>query len=269
MCVLFYKSTEKLTRIDLRKSDLPSTQPHRGWLSACAPDSPARQATELINLEKPPLSTRATKTFIHDHALTMDPCLHPSHFYLHGQFISHNEGPGPQPEMMPEFGTCSTTLHHNIRYPTPYGWVEDIPRHDDPPFEEKPDERLLWRGSITGMYHSPNDRWRKSHRDRLVWDTNDLSGEILVVPPNRTRLDPVGPLTKLRKTHINPAVMDIAFAGEPHQCSSGVCEIMKEEYTWKMRQSLAEAGSYKYVFDVSLFYLHTFLRPHHVLTLAD
>lgn len=182
----------------------------------------------------------------------MDPCLHPDHFHHHGQFLSHNSGPSPQAAVVPEFGYCSTTIHHTIRIPYFYGWQEDIyPRTDDPPWDEKIDERLLWRGSDTGMSHSPTTRWRNSHRDFLIRNTNDLDGTIQLLDPNKTNSEPVGEPKLMRRARLNPAVMDVAFVGQPISCSENVCDIMKEIYPWRGRQSNKDAGNYKYVMDVS------------------
>ena len=183
----------------------------------------------------------------------MDPCLHPSHFHYHGQFLSHNLGPSPQHAMVPEFSYCSTTLHHNIRIPVPYEWVEDIPQGDDPPFNDKHDERLLWRGSNTGMFHGPKTRWQASHRDFLVGYTNELEGTLKVLEPNRTRTQPVGEPRQVRKAHINPALMDIAFAGQPIACAQPTCDLLEKMYPFRERQSIREAGNYKYVMDASTF----------------
>ena len=221
-----------------------------GWKFACSPNSPARRRP--FNLDKPPPRPKK-KTFIWNHALTMDPCNHPSHFFHHGQFLSYGLGPAPQPVFFPEFAYCSTTIHHNIRVPVPYDWVEDVfPRSADPEWEEKVDERLLWRGSNTGMYHSRTSRWRHSHRIFLVEHANELHGTLKVLSPNKTKHEKVGEPLEVRKARINPAAMDIAFGGQPLACSDEVCDVLEDTYPWRKRQSLKEAGRYKYVLDVRI-----------------
>jgi len=233
--------------VDIARSKLPRIAA-TGWKFACSPNSPARRRP--FDLDKPPPSPKK-KTFIWDHALTMDPCNHPSHFFHHGQFLSHDMGPAPQPFPSPEFAYCSTTIHHNIRIPIPYGWLEDIyPRSDDPEWDEKVDERLLWRGSNTGMYHSETSRWRNSHRNFLVELANDLYGTLGVLSPNKTNHEKVGQPLEVRKARINPAAMDVAFGGLPLACSDKLCDVLEEIYPWRRRQTLKEAGRYKYVMDV-------------------
>ncbi|KAK2467913.1 hypothetical protein APHAL10511_000208 [Amanita phalloides] len=219
-----------------------------GWRSACPPSSLARQRP--FNLDDPPPRPEE-KSFIYDHLLSMDPCLHPDHFHHHGQFLSHNEGPSPQHTMVPEFSYCSTTVHHNIRIPTPYGWVEDIyPRSDDPDWTNKLEERLLWRGSNTGIFHGSKTRWQASHRNFLVQYANDINGTLGVLQPTQSKSERVGAPKEHRKSRLNPAIMDIAYAGEPMSCSPSTCELLSKIFPWRKRQSIKEAGSYKYVIDI-------------------
>jgi hypothetical protein len=231
------------------KAELPEIT-RLGWRSACSLTSPARQ--KPFDLDNPPARPEK-KSFIYDHLRSMDPCFHPDHFYHHGQFLSHNEGPSPQDTMVPEFSYCSTAIHHNIRIPTPYGWMEDIyPRSDDLAWDNKQDERLLWRGSNTGMFHNDRTRWQGSHRNFLVRYTNDLNGTLSVLRPTSTETEIVGKPKEYRKSRLNPAIMDIAFAGEPISCSPTTCELLRSIYPWRERQSIKDAGNYKYVIDVSL-----------------
>ena len=39
-------------------------------------------------------------------------------------------------------------------------WTEDV--GDDPPWDQKPDERMLWRGKTTGIYFKDGVPWSKS-----------------------------------------------------------------------------------------------------------
>ena len=186
----------------------------------------------------------------------MDPCNHPEHFYHHGNFLSHYLGPAPQPKLVPEFAYCSTTLHHNIRIPVPYIWVEDIyPRSHDPEWDDKYDERLLWRGSNTGIFHSKTSLWKHSHRNFLVEFANDFKGILDILPPDRSRNEKLVEPREMAKSRINPAVMDVAFTGNPILCAPDVCDILKHTYAWRDRQHNKEAGNYKYVMDVSVSFL--------------
>ncbi|KAJ7632273.1 glycosyl transferase family 90-domain-containing protein [Roridomyces roridus] len=223
-----------------------------GWTSACGPGSPARE----LDLEGS-LPEKATQgpTFIYDHKLAMDPCLHPRHFWQHGIFIWEGKGPNPRRELFPEFSYTSSPVHHNIRIPTLYLWVEDIlPRSDDPEWEDKPDHRLLWRGSTTGMTQ-PGERadtatrLRKSHRVRLIEFVNDLKGMLSILPSVKSQSERIGEPLQVPMSRVNPAVMDIAFAGSPMLCDAELCSVLGKMHFQKS-QSLREAGDYKYVSDV-------------------
>lgn len=157
--------------------------------------------------------------------------------------------------MIPEFSYCATTLHHNIRIPVPYGWVEDVtPRDQDPDFDDKVDDRLLWRGSNTGIFHASSTRWKDSHRDFLVRTTNDFDGTLDMLMPTNKDDRSVGNPRTLKKSVINPTFFDIAFSKEPISCSKDVCPVLEEIYPWQPYMKQAEAGTYRYVLDVRRVY---------------
>ncbi|KAJ7040651.1 glycosyl transferase family 90-domain-containing protein [Mycena alexandri] len=232
----------------VRRKDLPKINPV-GWISACSPESPGRNKSIDLNGEPPEKTTK--KTFIHDHNLATNPCLHPRHFWHHGHFLSYGKGPNPERDMVPEFSYCSSNIHHNIRIPTPYGWVDDIlPRSNDPEWDDKVDERLLWRGSSTGIFHSKKTRWQNSHRISLLRVANDLKGTMAILSPKTSNTEPVGEPIEVRKARLNPGIMDVAFAGDPIMCDPETCSHLMKIFPWRRRQSVQEAGDYKYVIDV-------------------
>ncbi|KAJ7651125.1 glycosyl transferase family 90-domain-containing protein [Roridomyces roridus] len=241
----------------IKSEDLPRGN-STGWLSACGPNSPAWNASIDVEGDLPPKTT-AGPTFIYDHKLAMDPCLHPRHFWQHSQFIWKGQGPEPQHEMVPMFSYSSSPVHHNIRIPNMYLWVEDImPRTNDPEWHEKIDERLVWRGSATGtglmVPASPSIKFRKAHRVRFVQFANDVEGLVSILPPVNTKADRVGYPMDVRKARLTPAIMDIAFAGTIDsncnpQMQSKLCKLMAG-LAFTKSQSTREAGNYKYVIDI-------------------
>ncbi|KZT24399.1 glycosyltransferase family 90 protein [Neolentinus lepideus HHB14362 ss-1] len=218
-----------------------------GWLGACSPQSPARRyPSRMIN------DRRAVdrKTFIYDHRKTMDPCQHPSHFSQHGQFISHNLGPAPDPFIRPQFSWCVDDLHNDLRVPTPHNWVNDI---NDPAWDDKTDERLLWRGSNTGIWHGSDRKWWKAHRERLIELTTGRDGTVKVLMPNKYDWygnTSVGEGVEVKRSALNGATMDVYFAGKPLACESAICEILRELFEWRPNMNWQEAGKYKYVMDI-------------------
>jgi len=240
---------------DIGVYDLPPVK-HLGFASACAPGSPGRPAEYPINqyVRPPP---RKEKTFIHNHRLSMDPCLHPYIFYHHAQYVAHDLGPAPQPTMVAQFSYCSTPLYHDIQPPTFISWTEDVlPRENDPEWDNKTDERLLWRGSNTGINHNNGTRWRYAQRIQLVSLTNELNGTVNVLMPSAQKdSGRVGNGTEMRKALINPAMMDIAFSNKPIACDPPYCDYLQTLFEWRKVQNPngREAGNHKYIVDVSSF----------------
>ena len=231
--------------VDINTNEAPPVK-HMGWPSACSPTSPLRRTS--FDPDTPP-SPPAEKTFIYDHLKATDPCLHPSLLHHHGQFIAHNQGPTPHSVMVPQFSYSATRLHHDIIPATPINWVEDITRDSDPKFEDKTDDRLLWKGTTTGMWAGEDMRWRNQHRMRLVRLANQLNGTIDVLR-STSPTERVGETVQMSMARVNPAMLDVTFTGEPHSCSEGICEVVRDEYEFRKHQSVETSGSYKYILDV-------------------
>ena len=157
--------------------------------------------------------------------------------------------------MVPQFSYSSTSLHHDILPATPINWVEDIKRESDPKFEDKIDDRLLWRGTTTGMWAGGDSRWWNQQRMRLVRLANQLNGTIDVLRSTTSPTEKVGEKVQMSMARVNPAMLDVTFAGEPHSCSPEVCEVVKEEYEFRKHQSVEDAGNYKYILDVRISFL--------------
>ncbi|KAG6879152.1 hypothetical protein C0992_004826 [Termitomyces sp. T32_za158] len=220
-----------------------------GWVSSCSPTSTAVRNPPDLDAPAP---SPTTKTFIHTHRLAMDPCLHPSLLLLHGQFLSHNKGPVPHRFMPPQFSYSQTTLHHDITPAMPINWVEDLAEDWNPVWEERRDERLLWRGTNTGMWHAHETRWREAQRARTVsWaaDPGDGSGDRKVLKPGKEN-QRVGEGDVVKWARWAPAILDVAFAGSPGSCAPGTCEELEKIFEWRRPVDLIAAGRYKYVLDI-------------------
>ena len=235
----------------LTEKELPEVT-ERGWVQACAPDSPARR-TNPLSSSPPFVFPPSGKTFVASHRETMDPCKHPSLLVDHGQFLSHKQGPMPERTLVPRFSLCASTLHHDIRPPVPYGWTwsndpEEGAFEGDVRWEHKVDERLGWRGRTTGMYAEPNSWWALGQRARLVTLANTLEGNVSVL--GTSEKEPVGEGQELRRAHVNPAWMDVAFTDMPVGCEAGTCAEMKALWEFRGVQSPRDEGRYKFIIDV-------------------
>ncbi|TRM65688.1 glycosyltransferase family 90 protein [Schizophyllum amplum] len=207
-----------------KRDELPGITYGLGWSAACHPSSPGRHYFIDLNQDPPP---REGKTFIHDHYKSMSPCQHIHLFHEHGQFVAHEAGPDPQRAMIAQWGYASSTLHHDIRMPAPYDWVEDIP--GEPEWEEKTDTRLLH--AARPIFH-----WEKSHRLKMVGLMNNMTAEL---PPRMHS-----------SADLNLNMMDVAFAGRAHQCEPDVCDQIDANFEFREFQTVSEAANYKYILDV-------------------
>ncbi|KAG1844512.1 hypothetical protein DFJ58DRAFT_802581 [Suillus subalutaceus] len=227
--------------IDPQSQDPPPFA--HGWIHACPLNSVARNPPPSL----PPHTTKP-KTFIHDHLLAMDPCAHPSHLTQHGQFLSHGPGPVAHPFLIPQFSYCSSPLHADIRVPILLSWVDDVEGGEEA-WMEKEEERLLWRGLNTGIHHGKEKPWKDAQRGRLMDLVSSLSPSSNSRPEKRSTsqhktidvllTDPFSPdgfkTQTLKKSILNPAMMDIAFAWESES-------EVDERWEWRRRMGVKEAG---------------------------
>jgi hypothetical protein len=130
--------------------------------------------------------------------------------------------------------------------------VEDIHPHEhNPEWDDRPDERLSWRGSNTGMWQTAENKWRESQRPRAVNFASQMEGDVNVLFPPLKRDDPVGEGMKVAKSKVNPGLFDIAFAGSPIQCPEDYCHVIEDMFDWRKFQDARGAAKFKYVLDVS------------------
>jgi hypothetical protein len=223
---------------------------HLGWGSACSTNAPLRQN---VNFSKPPsipaLHALRPKTLIHNHLAAMDPCLHPTHTHLMGQFTNYGKGPPPRQRLHPSFTMSSTRIHSDILVVAPEMWTDNV--GDDPAWEDKKHETLLWRGTTTGTRMEESmPYWRLSQRLRMVNMTNQQMGTYDVL--SSLGYDrPVGEPLTVEAATLNEDLMDIGFSGKPKQCSPGVCATIAGDYKFRETQTRGEANIHKYILDVS------------------
>jgi hypothetical protein len=166
-----------------------------------------------------------------------------------GQFTNYGKGPPPRQRLHPSFTMSSTQIHSDILAVAPEMWKENI--GNDPAWEDKKRDTLLWRGTTTGTRMNEDmPYWRYSQRLRMVEMTNQQSGTYDVLMS--TDYDrPVGEPLTVEAAALNENLMDIGFSKKPGQCSPRVCAIIAKEYKYREVQSLSEANEYKYILDVS------------------
>lgn len=235
----------------------------RGWKLACPYSSAinARQTRKtrsghqgIDDTPSDPLSI-SSRTFISSHSALMDICNHPSLIPLHGA-LSHNS-PHHSP-LTPLFSLSKTSLHADI-LGVPYEQWVDTSTVPWIRFEDKKENRLLWRGSNTGVYYSRDTDWRDTHRVRFVNTTNVVDQVERRVLPGAKGLEVglkgkrkgkgkglVGARSGKTVQELSEVVdwgmtnvewMDVAFTGSP------IRESVIQRRVWKRERSPSMAGN--------------------------
>nr|XP_031859158.1 uncharacterized protein CI109_005353 [Kwoniella shandongensis]KAA5526230.1 hypothetical protein CI109_005353 [Kwoniella shandongensis] len=220
---------------------------HLGWASACAPHKPLRETYDPDSLPVLDKLWSGDKSFIWDHKAAMDPCTHPTLTHLVGFLSGHGKGPGPATEIYPVLAMCKTTLHADVLAVSMEAWTEDV--GDDPAWEDKTDERMLWRGKTTGIYFKDGVPWNISQRVNLVSRAAQNTGQLPmldITPPNA----PVGSPRDTPLSQLNADLMDVAFVDEAIQCDEKVCEVVQGRYTFGERKDWSQGNQYKYLLDI-------------------
>lgn len=264
--------TNALTDLDVKR--MASQITDRGWSAACPPNTPIHDrhfpppGESNSPSSAPPPS--AVKCFIYNHRLSMSPCHHPLHLlqsgFLAQYHYSHQFGPSPSHMLAPTFAISTSPLHNDLLSPAPEQWVDQDEMGIDPPWADKVDERLLWRGSNTGTLFQEGGDWNTSQRIRLVAMGTRRGGETRVLFPRGDRTSGVGFGENVKWNVLNSAFMDVAFVGNPVQCRGDLCEILQDMFEWRKKQSYTEAWHYKYIMDVGVSSpLFQCLLAHHAL----
>ncbi|EIW72778.1 hypothetical protein TREMEDRAFT_26330 [Tremella mesenterica DSM 1558] len=218
-----------------------------GWASACPTDTPLRVQYDLSVLPTLEQIWNGEKSFVWNHKATMNPCEHPTLAHLSGALAAHGKGVTASKILFPVLAMCKTPLHSDILAVAMEAWTEDV--DVDPPWEEKSDDRLLWRGSTTGIHFGPKTPWNISQRINLVSKGNQTTG-MLEVFDVRDETFRVGTPSTREIAKLNHDLLDVAFAGRPAQCEQPTCDEMAKNYRFEPWLSRAEGNKYKYILDV-------------------
>lgn len=153
---------------------------------------------------------------------------------IHGFTSAPGTDPGP---LVPLFTFAKTNIHSDILV-TPLEQYSDTYIGYDPDWEKKDHNKLMWRGSTTGIDFYVENDWKNSQRARLHFFTNEKEGnrQVLVAEGEGAISEKDFPVSKL-----NDAYMDVSFAGGPVQCDEETCEIMREMIDFRPTMGLNEA----------------------------
>lgn len=100
----------------------------------------------------------------------MDPCEHPEITHLVGFLSGFGKGPRPSKELYPVMAMSKTELHSDIVAISMEAWVEDV--DNDPPWESKSNNKMLWRGKTTGIYFKDDVPWSELLRQMCFYQAS-------------------------------------------------------------------------------------------------
>lgn len=189
--------------------DAGETETTLGWANSCPYTSNARTANRQARIKSP------GKHLVADVRAQSDLCQHPYNIPLHGVTSGKRVRVGGY--VKPVFSLSKTTLHSDILAVPVEQWVEDLAVV---PWAERTSDKLLWRGSNTGMHYAKDTPWRTSHRIRAINITRpDAEGFVDVLPPASQRHDNSELLGEsvahLALADLNKKMFDVAFTGPP------------------------------------------------------
>ncbi|KAK7441565.1 hypothetical protein VKT23_020797 [Stygiomarasmius scandens] len=133
----------------------------------------------------------------------------------------------------------------------------------DIPWEKKEDERLFWRGSNTGMWHSEQFLWRLGQRIGMMdWVQGRGFNKFMKVlgfgrGSDETRgrggedEEAIGTGALLHRLRYAQSTLDIAFSGSgPIACDEPTCSLLSRLYEFRKPVGIRGQSRYKYLLDV-------------------
>ncbi|KAJ9114711.1 hypothetical protein QFC22_005587 [Naganishia vaughanmartiniae] len=219
----------------------------KGWHVACSYSSNARNLRSVKAGLKPD-----GMHFVEDMSSQMDLCAHPYNIPING--ITGRGEKYVDDRLLPLSSLSKTALNADILIVPTEQWTDKVPVV---PWNERTNNKLLWRGSNTGTHYSKAIPWRNSQRIRFVNETRpNAEGAVEYLPPPYHLLQQQTlseAMIHNNKADLNENFFDIAFVGSPIQCDKqdGTCEELEEAFDFKNnKMSLRDSLNYKYVLDM-------------------
>ncbi|GAA94666.1 glycosyltransferase family 90 protein [Mixia osmundae IAM 14324] len=225
--------------------------PQYGFAQTCPPNTTAarpgfqwgRGSRNNTGLEHLPMPDGASGTLIDSWHRTMDTCNNPDARHYHGGTAWVY--PAIPNQIVPLL-TGGVNSHFGDIHAVFLAKLKDEP---ELAWENRTDERLLFRGQTSGTTWDQDVPWINTQRSRLHIQANNLEG-------NRTLMiadedDLLANVTLANKA-INPAFFDVGMIGPPVQVKDDVtrAEMDKVYGGYKSRMTDKDAENYKYVIDV-------------------
>ena len=124
----------------------------------------------------------------------------------------------------------------------------------DADWEDKSDDRVVWRGSTTGVWYERETWWRSSQRSRLAWLAEDKDADGAWGRKVRFTTETAHGKERIVERVVDSEdlaarYLDVGFAGKMAQCTveDGSCEAVPKYINFKKAMSWIEQNQYKYV----------------------
>ncbi|SCV72205.1 BQ2448_4899 [Microbotryum intermedium] len=218
-----------------------------GFELACSNNSRLRRMGEGLETTTLPLGP----SYISNHLQAMDLCENPEWRYMHG----FTAWPGLRPGILePIFSFSKTTMHSDILLPP----LEQYWDHEpwDPEWRKKLHNKVVWRGTTTGVWFDRTTWWRNSQRVRLWFKSKDTTGTHRVRFDGQGSATPRGVPSIVERDVPTKALvdryLDFAFTGKEGQCTEedGSCEAVRKLFDFQRGFGWNEANEYKYQLDL-------------------
>lgn len=220
-----------------------------GFNLACPEDSRIRSFYNGLEYGALP----SGPSYIQDHRQAMDLCQNPEWQYMHG--FTAWQGPRPK-KLEPLFSFSKTSMHNDLLC-VPLEQFDNTPTKD-PVWEDKKFSKIIWRGSMTGVWFDRVSWWRNSQRTRLHFLSQAETGSRFVRFIDSIKGGKGGGNNNevIREEEVplevlNERYLDAGYVGELHQCTEddGGCEAIPEQIETVKGMDWESQNEYKYIVD--------------------
>lgn len=216
-----------------------------GFNLACPPDSRIRRYYDGLEFGALPVGP----SFIEDHRTAMDLCQNPEWQYMHG--FTAWRGPGPR-HLQPLFSFSKTSMHSDLLC-VPLEQFDNTPSAD-PAWEDKKFAKIIWRGSMTGVWFDRVSWWRTSQRTRLHFLSQAKEGSRYVRfldPASKKNAQETIREEEVDLPTLNERYLDAGYVGDLHQCTEddGGCDAIPKQIETVKGMDWESQNDYKYIVD--------------------
>jgi hypothetical protein len=222
---------------------------------ACPAESRARKERHWYTKTFCPkcIEPHSMGAFVSNWTLSADPCHQPDIANLHGMHLSPSTMMGTH-DVVPIFSQSRAPGYIDIRYPSPWNYMEKIKyefdeKFPDPHFHDKEDV-LFWRGT-TSEGVTTAGTWKGMLRQRFVHLLNNQTSRHPIMLPKGDHTDNLEYALK-RTSDIKKYLAtktDARFVDKIVSCAGQDCTDQKKEFWFGDNVDLRQHWRYRYLFD--------------------